>query len=59
MVVGALCRRRDCRSKGSGGAREAAAFERDFENTSPQKDFKLVLYCGGGFPSALVTDSLR
>ena len=33
--------------------------ERDIENTVPRKDTKLVLYCGGGFRSALVADSLR
>lgn len=33
--------------------------ERDIENAVPQKDTKLVLYCGGGFRSALVADALR
>ena len=33
--------------------------ERDIENTVPRKDTKLVLYCGGGFRSALVADTLR
>jgi rhodanese-related sulfurtransferase len=33
--------------------------ERDIENTFPDKDAKLVLYCGGGFRSALATDNLQ
>ena len=33
--------------------------ERDIESAVPQKDTKLVLYCGGGFRSALVADALR
>ena len=33
--------------------------ERDIEKTFPDKDTKLVLYCGGGFRSALATDNLR
>jgi rhodanese-related sulfurtransferase len=33
--------------------------ERDIENKIPDKDAKLVLYCGGGFRSALVADNLR
>lgn len=33
--------------------------ERDIEKTFPDKDAKLVLYCGGGFRSALATDNLR
>jgi rhodanese-related sulfurtransferase len=33
--------------------------ERDIETTVPDKDAKLVLYCGGGFRSALVADALR
>ena len=32
--------------------------ERDIEATFPDKDTKLVLYCGGGFRSALATDNL-
>ena len=32
--------------------------ERDVEATVPQKDTLLVLYCGGGFRSALVADNL-
>lgn len=33
--------------------------ERDIEVTFPDKDTKLVLYCGGGYRSALATDNLR
>src|SRR3982751_1098878 len=33
--------------------------ERDIETKIPDKDAKLVLYCGGGFRSALVADNLK
>jgi rhodanese-related sulfurtransferase len=33
--------------------------ERDIETKVPGKDTKLVLYCGGGFRSALSADALR
>jgi len=33
--------------------------ERDIEAKVPDKSAALVLYCGGGFRSALVADSLR
>ena len=33
--------------------------ERDVETQFPDKSTKLVLYCGGGFRSALVADNLR
>jgi rhodanese-related sulfurtransferase len=33
--------------------------ERDIENKVPNKDATLVLYCGGGFRSALVADNLQ
>lgn len=33
--------------------------ERDIETRYPDKDTTLVLYCGGGFRSALVADNLR
>ena len=33
--------------------------ERDIETTFPDKDTKLVLYCGGGYRSALATDNLQ
>ena len=32
--------------------------ERDIETTIPDKTAKIVLYCGGGFRSALVADNL-
>ncbi len=32
--------------------------ERDIETVVPQKDTKLILYCGGGYRSALVADNL-
>jgi rhodanese-related sulfurtransferase len=33
--------------------------ERDIETKVPAKDTKLVLYCGGGFRSALAADALQ
>jgi rhodanese-related sulfurtransferase len=33
--------------------------ERDVETKIPEKDKKLVLYCGGGYRSALVADNLQ
>lgn len=33
--------------------------ERDIESKFPDKDTRLVLYCGGGFRSALVADALQ
>ena len=33
--------------------------ERDIETKVPQKDTKVVLYCGGGFRSALAADALQ
>ena len=33
--------------------------ERDIETKAPDKSAKLVLYCGGGFRSALVADNLQ
>lgn len=33
--------------------------ERDVEKTVPDKDATLVLYCGGGFRSALAGDNLQ
>ena len=33
--------------------------ERDIETRYPDKSTRLVLYCGGGFRSALVADNLR
>lgn len=33
--------------------------ERDIEKTVPAKDAEIVLYCGGGFRSALAADNLQ
>ena len=33
--------------------------ERDVENTVPDKDTEMILYCGGGYRSALVADVLQ
>jgi len=33
--------------------------ERDIESKVPDKDSRLVLYCGGGYRSALAADALR
>ncbi|HEY3937631.1 MAG TPA: rhodanese-like domain-containing protein [Bryobacteraceae bacterium] len=33
--------------------------ERDIETTFPDRDARLVLYCGGGYRSALATDNLQ
>ncbi len=33
--------------------------ERDIESKVPQKDATLVLYCGGGYRSALAADALQ
>lgn len=33
--------------------------ERDIETAFPDKSTKLVLYCGGGYRSALATDNLQ
>lgn len=33
--------------------------ERDIENAVPEKDAAIVLYCGGGFRSALAADNLQ
>ena len=33
--------------------------ERDIEKTIPDKDARIVLYCGGGFRSALAADNLQ
>jgi rhodanese-related sulfurtransferase len=33
--------------------------ERDIENAIPDKSKKLVLYCGGGFRSAMAADNLQ
>jgi rhodanese-related sulfurtransferase len=33
--------------------------ERDIETTFPDKNSRLVLYCGGGYRSALATDNIQ
>jgi rhodanese-related sulfurtransferase len=33
--------------------------ERDIETTIPEHDAEIVLYCGGGYRSALAADALR
>ena len=33
--------------------------ERDIETTLPDKDAEIILYCGGGFRSALSADNLQ
>jgi rhodanese-related sulfurtransferase len=33
--------------------------ERDIEKTVPDKDTRIVLYCGGGYRSALAADNLQ
>lgn len=33
--------------------------ERDIEKTVPEKDAEIVLYCGGGYRSALAADNLQ
>jgi rhodanese-related sulfurtransferase len=33
--------------------------ERDIEKTIPDKDTEIILYCGGGFRSALAADNLQ
>lgn len=33
--------------------------ERDIEKTVPEKDALIVLYCGGGFRSALAADNIQ
>ncbi len=33
--------------------------ERDIEKTVPDRNSRLVLYCGGGYRSALATDNLQ
>ena len=33
--------------------------ERDIETTVPDKDAEMILYCGGGYRSALASDALQ
>jgi len=52
-------------SEWNAGHAEGATFlskgiiERDIEKTVPDKSERLVLYCGGGYRSALSADALR
>lgn len=43
------------------GARHISrgVLERDIENLVPDKDREIILYCGGGFRSALSADNLQ
>ncbi len=45
----------------AGGARHLGRgiLERDIETVIPDKQAEIILYCGGGFRSALATDSLQ
>jgi rhodanese-related sulfurtransferase len=45
----------------AGGARHIGrgVLERDVERLIPDKDAPIVLYCGGGFRSALAADNLQ
>jgi rhodanese-related sulfurtransferase len=64
--VGAGARLIDVREDGEwerGHARGAehlgrGVIERDIETRVPEKDAELILYCGGGYRSALAADSL-
>jgi rhodanese-related sulfurtransferase len=57
----------DCREESEWAAGHAAGamylgkgvFERDIEEQAPDKSATLVIYCGGGFRSALVCDNLQ
>ena len=49
-------------SKGKRASRSVAVrgvIERDIVQTYPDKDTELILYCGGGYRSALATDMLQ
>jgi rhodanese-related sulfurtransferase len=47
------------RARRGRGAPEQGIIERDIETKVPDKSKKLVLYCGGGFRSALAADALQ
>lgn len=57
----------DCREDSEWNAGHAAGslhlgkgiIERDIENEIPDKDTKIVIYCGGGFRSALAADAVQ
>jgi rhodanese-related sulfurtransferase len=46
-------------SEWAAGHISKGVIERDIETKIPDKETKLVLYCGGGFRSALVADNLQ
>lgn len=55
---------REDREWAAGHARGAVhlgkgVIERDVEKAIPDKDAEIILYCGGGFRSALTADSLQ
>ncbi len=55
---------REDREWAAGHARGAVhlgkgVIERDVEKAIPDKDAEIILYCGGGFRSALTVDSLQ
>ena len=55
---------REDREWAQGRARDArhlskGIIERDIEQAIPDRDAEIILYCGGGFRSALVADALQ
>ena len=42
-----------------GATKSRGIIERDIEEKVPDKNAPMVLYCGGGFRSALVADNLQ
>ncbi|HZS49524.1 MAG TPA: rhodanese-like domain-containing protein [Bryobacterales bacterium] len=57
----------DCREDSEWNAAHAAGsihlgkgvIERDIESAIPDKDAKIIIYCGGGFRSALAADAVQ
>ncbi len=57
----------DCREDSEWNAAYAAGsihlgkgvIERDIESAIPDKDAKIIIYCGGGFRSALAADAVQ
>ncbi len=57
----------DCREESEWKAAHAAGaihlgkgvIERDIESAIPDKDAKIIIYCGGGFRSALAADAVQ
>ncbi|MGI9034779.1 MAG: rhodanese-like domain-containing protein [Pyrinomonadaceae bacterium] len=43
----------------AGHAKDAVHLERDIIGQFPDKDAELILYCGGGYRSALAADNLQ